>query len=713
VEAHRALQDLLEEDFRGHESVEVYRDFLSDHPDWPEAWILLGRIHPDPDEQARHFRKALQLDPDGYWPNLAMGFALLMDRSAGAARTFFRKALDARPRDGRTWRFLAEASAAGRDFKTALAALRKAALFDPGEVSHPLRSAQILLSLGKRKAARGLLFRIFEIEKKPTLPPRVLLRKILRDERSPELLRQVWAQEQRRLARFPKAPAVLAFAGYLALRLHRMETAERLLGKALAKMAPPSRVILDLRLVRFALGKYLEGIEIWKQKVPPAQWEREGNEARPRFRKMIQAAERAQASPRDPQVLTRLGDALRACGWVNESLVVLDRAAGLGAAGAGSMGRQVRAHLEFVRRLRLFLTGAYSRFLEKDDAGDLPSLFTGISAISLEVLGEDLGKGNPLQSFFLVGEVLDHTRTESSPLLRYFETFNQYLILGRRRGGTPEAVLMTVVFRDRHHTSSHLGASVRCDFAAGEDFVLGSFGEFLGGALLGVALMGRFYANLDEAADRDYASWYAVLKSRKKKAKLRRFGSWEARERKEAVALDTGKGLGSRLLLAAFRDVPDPEAIGLPPPPEVRMAEKGIIDHELMHVRDAQRYLPVWRHPTAALGLGLRHGFSKTSIEASMEERAALAALCLSDRPHVDLAALLSFAPYPEHRLPHSRGYCRLLTKFLRTLYDHPEAFPSVDRRKNLCRQLHRLTAAEIHRAARFLAEGEGLLGRD
>jgi tetratricopeptide (TPR) repeat protein len=708
VEAHRAYQNLLDTAYRGHEAQEIYRLFLNRFPDSGELHYLLGRITHDPEEQARLFRAAVDRNPDGYWPNLGLGYALLQERSFVAAGAFFRKALNAQSRSGQAWRFLAESLASRRRFPEALRALTKAAMVQPSELGHPLRSARLLLLTGESDRAFEILRALLTEEAEPTFAPRALLRRILRDEGGEGRLARLRAEETARIIAFPNSPAALSFGGHLAVLAGDWTSAERLLRRALEEGAPPSEAIRDLRRTLFARGRYEEALRIWAIKTPDDEWRREGNEVRDRYEAAAVAVKAVKSGGEDPEALFRLGRALLAVGWVREGKSVLDRCAGLGHPKAAGESQRAARHLAFVRRLRRSLSGEYQKHLKKEDTGDLDSVMESISALSREILGEDLGRGNPVRSYFLVGEVLVDSPDEPSPLVAYFGGFNQVLILGRRAGGTPEAVLMTAVYRNRRRAFQHLGAEVECDFVGGEDFLLESFGEYLGGALLGVALLGRFYANLDKAGNQDFSDWGICLAARKQKPALSRFDSWRARTREEALALDGGNGLAESLVLAAFRGEEAGEDGA--PPPSARIASRGVIDHELMHVRDANRYLPVTRHPLASLRLGLSHGFSPTSIEAAMEERAALAALLTSPKPHLDLKQILAFAPYPEARLPHSRGYCRLLKRFLTVLYERPDAFPDLDHGRNLCRQLHRLSAKEIHTVARILAEEEGIL---
>jgi tetratricopeptide (TPR) repeat protein len=708
VRAHRALQILLEVDFRGHELRPLYRTLAETHRSEAVFHYLLGRILPEPEAQARAFRRALEREPDGYWGNLGMGYALFQDRSFRASRTYFERALKARPRAPKAWRFLAETRIASQDFPKALEALRQASLHDPEDTSHAVRAAQILYLTGRSGDAFEVLLGVLDAEAYPSLAPRALLRRFLRDEGTHQTFRRAAGVEGKVLSSFPQAPAALAFAGYLALERGNAVRAADLLERALAGGAPPSRVRLDLRRARFELGCHREGYDAWAARTRPL-WDREDNESAARYRTLGSAVGKAAAKPDDGGTLTGLGHALLDCGWVREAVPVFRRAAARGSGEAQEGLSRARTHLEFLRELRLYFGGAYRRFLEHEDGGDLESVFRGVSALSRKVLGRDLGSGNPVRSFFLVGAVLDASPGTRSPLLEYFDSFNQVFILGRKAGGTPEAVLMTSVHRNRNQRFDHLGEPVHCDYVAGEDFALESFNEYLGGALLGVTLLGRFYTNLDKTRDRDASDWRACLRARRHRVRLARFGSWRASGRREALVLDAGEGLAPLLRLAAYRGV-EVEGANASPPPAARGAYRGVIDHEVMHVKDANRYLPVGAHPFAALGLAIRHGFSQTSIEAAMEERAALAALTASARPHLELAHLLAFAPYPESRLPHSRGYCRLLRQFLARLHDHAESYPAVDPGRNLCRQLHRLTAEEVRDIARALAREEGLI---
>ncbi|MCU0723246.1 MAG: hypothetical protein MUC63_06480, partial [Planctomycetes bacterium] len=435
-------------------------------------------------------------------------------------------------------------------------------------------------------------------------------------------------------------------------------------------------------------------------------WKVAGNEAASRLAVLRAACEASGKEPGSPAALHALGQALASCGWIEEAASVLLAAVRAGSAGSEPLLDAALRNLEFVRRLRAYLYEGYRTYIRSDETDDLEHVLAGIGAISREVLGEDLGTGNPVRSVFPLGEILDPTAPGESALLRYFDRFGQHLILGKRRGHPPEAVLMAVTFRNRSAPADPSDPESRMDLVAGEDFAIESLGEYLGGSLLGVALVGHLFVNLDKVWDREGRLRRDLEEAKRARGRLARFGSWRARDQEERLALDTGAGLREALLLAdaAGRPEAHPDA-----GEALRVAFEEVVVHESTHVRDAARYVPVMSHPISTLSLGLRHGFSPVAIEAALEERAALAVLARSGRPHVELATLAEFAPYPEAMLPHSRGYCRLLRRILAHVDDHPDLYPSVDRERNLCRQLHRLSADEIRGIARALAGEEGI----
>jgi hypothetical protein len=164
--------------------------------------------------------------------------------------------------------------------------------------------------------------------------------------------------------------------------------------------------------------------------------------------------------------------------------------------------------------------------------------------------------------------------------------------------------------------------------------------------------------------------------------------------RAELVALDTPSRVAWRL--------------------ERRLDKKGLLDaalldavrrHELVHVLDARRLLPLHLHPGAALLFSVRTGFDARSGERLLEARAA--ALCVAEcsEPSAALASLTAFLPDRDGGTAHPSAYLEVLERALSILADEPEAYPSLEPGWNLTQQLDRLTDDEIRRLGRRLAE--------
>ncbi|MCU0722995.1 MAG: hypothetical protein MUC63_05180, partial [Planctomycetes bacterium] len=276
VEAHRALQDVLEHEFRGAEAFETYRSLAASRGRDPDSLYLLGRLTRDPEEQAALFREALDADPSGYWPNLSMGYALLLDRSYGEAERHFRKALEARPGSPGAWAFVAQARASDLELEEAIEAWGEAARLDPRDPAPALQTARLLLALGRRELAFEAALPLLDDPEAPAERVRAVLRKALLDDPGgPRTLRALEA-ELRSLGSAPGDPARMAFAGYLALKRGRAGLAVEFLRAAEAPGAG-SAASRDLRQALFATGRAADGFRVWQRRSPPALWEVAGN----------------------------------------------------------------------------------------------------------------------------------------------------------------------------------------------------------------------------------------------------------------------------------------------------------------------------------------------------------------------------------------------------------------------------------------------------
>jgi hypothetical protein len=157
------------------------------------------------------------------------------------------------------------------------------------------------------------------------------------------------------------------------------------------------------------------------------------------------------------------------------------------------------------------------------------------------------------------------------------------------------------------------------------------------------------------------------------------------------------------LTLAAFERDPSPAA--------PRLLEIVRL-HEYGHMADAEEFLPLARSLHHVVSWLFSAGFSITAIEARLELRAELAALCATRDPELALAEIVRYAPRRAAQLPHSLGFAELTRRFVDAVaarMDRGE-LPRLERDKAILPQLWKLSAEELREVARELARDEGLV---
>ena len=146
---------------------------------------------------------------------------------------------------------------------------------------------------------------------------------------------------------------------------------------------------------------------------------------------------------------------------------------------------------------------------------------------------------------------------------------------------------------------------------------------------------------------------------------------------------------------------------------EARLAAEGGVDevlvdtvrrHELGHVRDARRLLPIGHHPLRG-ARAVRHVGVLTDGRRGAP-RGAGRDHCGSstrDDARAALSALLAFLPDTKGRNAHTAGYREAIDLAVRIIASDPEAFPSIRLDHNVVQQLDRLTSDEARELGRRL----------
>lgn len=138
--------------------------------------------------------------------------------------------------------------------------------------------------------------------------------------------------------------------------------------------------------------------------------------------------------------------------------------------------------------------------------------------------------------------------------------------------------------------------------------------------------------------------------------------------------------------------------------------------HEQAHVCERTRFLPLSAHWWRALSFAARCGFSPAALEARLEYRAELGALCTLPDARLALVEVLRLAEHGARGSPHARAYeelaRELVAELQRALERDPATHAGIDPARVLEHQLHRLSADGLRALALALAEREGLLER-
>lgn len=338
----------------------------------------------------------------------------------------------------------------------------------------------------------------------------------------------------------------------------------------------------------------------------------------------------------DPAVGVGLLTALRDVGWLAEAELLADvalRAPGEAAAAIAALRDECSRQLAFEGELRRLVGDGYR---ERATIG-LDEFLERVRTASRRIFGRDV-VGEPRRfSAPLVGEMLDPF---DGPLAAHLDRYNRHLVLGRRSGGTIEAMLHTRLSLQDLPDVPELALSARCREVVTCDRDIKPLHGVWGGDIAGVALLNHFLVDFDSL--RGWAGGLAA--------------------KREAAAAD-----GLALLADPVPADPGTDAFDVPwrlllaAPVADADLEVALLDtvrhHERQHLVDWLYYLPVEHNVWRALGLLFDFAWSPARIEAEMERRAELASLALSPNTELVLAHILEFAADGEAPSPHVRGF--------------------------------------------------------
>jgi tetratricopeptide (TPR) repeat protein len=341
----------------------------------------------------------------------------------------------------------------------------------------------------------------------------------------------------------------------------------------------------------------------------------------------------------------------------------------------------------FVRAFVRGTTARYRHYAATGESETFREFHAWARQLYERTTGKTLGPpGRPIDYAF-VGRLVDATEGSDEPLVRELADMGLLLVIGQRSGGPPEAMLAQLVRREPSTRVRVRGTDVDREVAWIGTRHLSGYQEWAGGGdLAGLALQGIVLVDLHAIArwEGEIARRRAQLAPRAAEILAER-----ALDDRPATAIDDPAGVEDRLCL------------------EGRVDLKGeVLKHEEAHLVDAERHLPVLKHPLRNFELALRGGFSASEILALLERNAQLAAIAEGPAPRIALATCCAALGRGD---PHGVGYSAIVEAFVEEIDARPGRYPEIDTSCVIVQQLHRLSDAQIRALARETTERWGL----
>ena len=646
VDAHRLRQDILRDRGRlGLLFVEAERRVAAD-PASGEALYLQARMLEDPGQRSALMQQATALQPDSVWPWIGLAYS---QRTSDPARSIelYRS----------TWEASGRHPVVGVGFG---AILREEDRLDEALVVYGSMSGrrdaqglgqvglvQVLLAQDKRREAWAAFLdclRLRPFDPAVQLLASQWLQAGASQDQASQML-EALREDPARLASFARGEGA-ATAARLLRQLHLPHAALSLVRARPVADRDPALRRLERELL-LATGDVRGFLEVVAADLPAALMSDETNQLRGSWLRLVRGPLREQDPLGEPAVAVALLEALRDNGMLTEA----DQFASLALLRFPNQVRinqlqdEVARALAFESELRRILYAGYA----SPKPPSLDDVLAQLRLLSMRILGRDVVGATPRFLVPLVGDLLDPF---GSGLGNWFARYNKHLVLGQKRSGPVEGMLLTRLSLRELPPDEALPLRSRCMEVVCENRAIRSVSGVIGGDIAGVALLNHFLVDHDSVRQ-----WAAGIRKRR------------------AIAAQDGNALASDPLpqLVAADDPLDAEwRLALASPVPDGELEAAVLDtirhHERAHLVDSFHYLPFEANLWRGLGLLFSFGFSPAAIEGEMERRAELASLALSPHTHLVLAHIAEFQDQYDPASPHGRGFRALARELVERL---------------------------------------------
>lgn len=710
VEAHRHLQNLHMIDNRFGYLVERYRKLHESHPENPFYTYLYGRLFTNPDRQRDLFQSATEKDPSFFWAYNGLGYAHINAGDLAQSEEVYKKAIQSGIPQVEPYRGLVSAYMAGGRDEEAEKLLAIAQERFPDAMPLHLLKCRLLAKMENTGAALKAM-----IEIPPELEPGadffVLMLNFL-DSGATDY------DAKRVLFRFgPLALDPIHHGGPVDLvlgaccrKLGNLAGAEDHFIRVSEKYPDNIRARRELRCLYTVTFRMREAFAIEVMDFPD-EW-LEGSILEEAMPGMIELADRIGSAPDRSAVHDEgieLASRLVRCGWLDEAIHLLY----MFKEGRTKFGNkalhlldELYRHRHFEVSLREYFTKQYQDFRQTGTNSGWEEVLKQLSLMSKRILGEDIFENAPVMDYSPAGKLLDPRARNGTGPAAYFRKYNRFFLLGQKMGGPVEACLLDICNYMPDQKALIADSELNYDYILCENLRVPSLVEAEGGGIVGAALSSFIFINLDLIRQKVYSCARVHDAFETREAMLLDDPAPSARNDTELLDVRETWGVTRRLKYLSYKR----NGSGANAAAYMAKRTQAVLCHELQHIADARRFLPIMHHLFWKLYRFAMLGFSPFKIEAWLEERAQMYALTCAEDPQAILSEITEYLGGAEFRSPYRRGYTFIMEKFVAYIHDHQERFPNLDFSKNLLHQVHKLSCEEIRTVGTALAEEEGLL---
>ncbi|MEW6358717.1 MAG: tetratricopeptide repeat protein [Planctomycetota bacterium] len=692
VEAHRLYQDASVAVRRIEPLVDEYEDLRDTHPRDPLYRYLYGRLQISDKDQEHEFDKALSLERNFPWAWYGLASVAHRRQKFWQAEQYYKHTVTTS--DGRLAEpmiGLGKIYGLRGEYDRAEKILKKAAAMDPSDPLPHLVLSVICRNQRKHDLAVAECERA--IEKMPNCRPAcTMLRDMIEKHPASARSEAVRTCLQGALESFPDHPDLLATLGLVEMLADRDDSALARFEKARANGLGPADYANPMRLLYVRKGRYDEALRIWREKVPPELTDCPGNVAADRYQTLSCATAEAAQHPEDSQRAFALAQAYARAGWLDEAETLAERLASRTAAAAPLFDR-VKQHIDLCRKIEQFFREDYVRFQTRHRHRSVQKVLREIERLASETTGRAFEGTTKTTDYPLLGEVAGCEYPQRLDLMKYFDEFNQLLVIGKPSGSSPvECGLMTVVSRQPERQSLLWGATIRSDRVLVDGLQVTGYHETIEDRRTGgQAIDGFFYTDIN-------AVWRWCCDDIRGVERLWR-GPMPARELPPCL-IDRMSSQPTRLIEQVYRDECKANRM------DYFLKAIDLVDcHELGHVVDAQTHLPISKYFFRDLFLVVQCGFSPENVLAFTERNAELTALAHARSPRLVLGSMMRFIESGFDDSPHSRGYRTIIERMVEDIFHRPHAYTGIDVNRRIIDQVTALSPSEIRPFALRLAE--------